>query len=734
MDILIQPIWPVEYVVLVTGLLILLSGVSAWRSSAGLAPPQRMVIVGLRVLAVLIVGLTVLNPGRWVYPRAEPTTALPILLDTSRSMAEADVDGRSRYRAARAFAGELFQSVPDSLDPALFLIGDKAVAVEESALGDDRQPNAGASDIVGAVQSVLSRHSAAPERLERLLVISDGIQLPPGDPDAAIRAALALDVPVDTLCLGGESLPPDLWLRPERIGYLAFAEQPAGIAVRMHTQKLGRNRLEVSLQDSEGDVLQTREVRLAGRDSAALRFEFPAPATPGYYSYTLATDPLPGELQTLNNRVTVGLTVLDSAIRVLFVEGLPHWDSKFFVNLLRKHESVRITELYRLGSGRSYRIDETGERREGGDHSLFPSNVDELAEYDIVILGKRTEALLAGGGAAILQQYVRGRGGTLLFARSKPWDEPLDPLVELAPAEWGAPRTGGAFWHPTPAGVQAGLFGERLPAPDSPVWRSLPPVTRTRDIRRIPAFTRVLAEAVDGTRRVPLLLSRRYGRGHVLAVNAEGLWNWDFFPASRETREMYRNFWPLFIQWALTHAKFPPGTDLALRLAENPVPAATPVDVAVTARNAQVVLSEPLTVVLRRQGTTVRTVSLAPSPMEPGRWEGILPPSAPGVYEVAVSATSLASAPATLEVLPPPSEETRRSADAHFLGRLSEATGGRILSPAEPLNWQDMTPETPANQREQPTWMAVWDHPLWLALILVPLATEWFLRRRNMLS
>ncbi|MFW5802693.1 MAG: hypothetical protein ACOCWJ_02135, partial [Verrucomicrobiota bacterium] len=565
-------------------------------------------------------------------------------------------------------------------------------------------------------------------------VISDGIQLPPTDPDAAIRAALALDAPIDTLCLGGESLPPDLWLRPERIGYLAFAEQPAAMAVRIHTQNLGGNRLQVSLQDSEGGVLQTREVSLAGRDSAALRFEFPAPATPGYYSYTMVTDPLPGELQTLNNRVTVGMTVLDSAIRVLFVEGLPHWDSKFFVNLLRKHESVRITELYRLGSGRSYRIDEEGERREGTEHSLFPRNVDELAEYDIVILGRRTEALLGGDGAALLQQYVRGRGGTLLFARSKPWDEPLDPLVELAPAEWGEAWTGRAFWQPTPAGVQAGLFGERLPAPDSPVWRSLPPVTRTRDIRRIPAFTRVLAETVEGTKRVPLLLSRRYGRGHVLAFNAEGLWNWDFFPASREAREIYRDFWPLFIQWALTHAEFPPGADLALRLAENPVPADTPVDVAVTARNAQVVLSEPLKVVLRREGATVRTVPLSPSPTEPGRWEGILPPSAPEVYEVAVSATSLASAPATLEVLPPPSEETRRSADAHFLGRLSEATGGRILSPAEPLNWREMTPETPANQREQPTWMPVWDHPLWLALILVPLATEWFLRRRNMLS
>src|SRR5690606_30805591 len=116
----------------------------------------------------------------------------------------------------------------------------------------------------------------------------------------------------------------------------------------------------------------------------------------------------------------------------------------------------------------------------------------------------------------------------------------------------------------------AGLFGGALPPADDRVWSSLPPLEDVTGVARLKPFSRTLAEGtVEGRQaKVPALIVRRYGRGMVAAVNADGLWRWDFRPEVREQGEVYQQFWVQLMQWCATYSEFLPGQDYAVRLRE----------------------------------------------------------------------------------------------------------------------------------------------------------------------
>lgn len=730
MDLTVHPFWPPEYVALAGVLLAVLALGAAARSTAHLPTAMRATIGGLRLAAVLGVVMVALNPGRWVRPDRAEAPEWRVLLDASRSMAQEDVDGRTRFDAAQEFADSLSDRAPDGVAVRISSFAD-ALAPDAKDVQRDEIPDGSGSNLVGALRETVEDFSARPGRLDRVLIASDGIQTPPAKPDRAIRKALAMGVPVDTLCLGGAVPPKDLAVRAEGVGRLAFAGQPLSLVVNVRADGLGRISPTIVLEDGEGTAIQTKQCRLEDGRRQSVALELLAPPTPGFYSYTVRTDPEPGERQTSNNAAAISLVVLDSAIRTLLVEGVPHWDSKFLVHLLRNHESFQLTELYRLGQDRFYCIGEDGER---ADEAAFPDTMAKLTQYDAVILGKSADLVLGSAGADLLHNYVREQGGVVLFARSRPWsDNAEDKMTAMDPVVWGGQRTARAAWRPLQAGVDAGLFGEQLPAPESPVWHSLPPVRKVSEVERVRSFTTVLAESVDGNRTAPLLVSRRYGSGVVLALNAEGLWHWDFFPTSRDSREVYRSFWPLLVQWALTHAEFPPGMDMVVRLAQNPVQVGEPVDFSVRARNSETAPTGPIRVALAGDDGRLRTIQLQPSLSERGRWDGLLSPDSPGTHRIEIPEQR--AAPAALEVLPSPDEDTRLSADPDFLTRLSEATDGRRLRADAPENWRPPEADNPARaDLGPPLWEASWDRPLWLLLIVLPLAMEWFLRRRNMLA
>jgi hypothetical protein len=516
----------------------------------------------------------------------------------------------------------------------------------------------------------------------------------------------------------------------------AFKGQPVKIAAVLDNRGLGPVKPSVVLIGPDRKEMARKDVTLADGARGAVTFEI-AQVPEGGADYTLRTEPWPGEHVPANNTDTVRVNVLTSKTRVLLLEGAPYWDSKFLAQLLRQQGAVEILTVHRLNEERYFRVEASGAEPLQSPDSVFPRTAAELSRYDLIVFGKGADGFLDPARAAALQEFVRDQGGAVLFARGKPYAGRFAPLEGLEPVEWGEDAGASAKFTPL-ADNGAGLFGAALPAADDRIWPTLPPLDDVRAITRLKPFARVLAEgAIEGRQtRLPLLIARRFGRGMVAAVNADGLWRWDFRPEIREQGAVYHQFWVQLMQWCATYSEFRPGEDYAVRLAE--VTAQTGDSVRATIAWRGPATPEPRPVLkITRGGQSAGEAVGTPLPGGDGRreWAAVVPAGEPGRYEVRVSD---AARPGKLEgearlvVVAPPAEDDDLRPDMEALATLARDSGGKVwkIEELDALVEQLWRKDLSA-VRGKPRWDPLWTR--WWVAVLVTLAfgTEWWLRRRE---
>jgi len=222
----------------------------------------------------------------------------------------------------------------------------------------------------------------------------------------------------------------------------------------------------------------------------------------------------------------------------------------------------------------------------------------------------------------------------------------------------------------------------------------------------------------------------------VISVNAEGLWQWDFFPQVEESRNVYREFWPLLVQWALTAADFPPGCELVTRVDKPIVQTGEAIEIAVLARTAASVPTgtHPRIEIRGKDDKQGRIFQPRATPGVTGRWSITCTLETPGLYEITpLLDQSTPTAGTGVEVLPPPNETDQLSAKPEFLRQLCEQTGGKLLAQNDP-DWPPASLTDTVNLLGSPAWKPFWDQGWWLGILCFLLCFEWYLRRRNMLS
>jgi len=726
----LNPLLPLNYALLLGTALLLLGAFSAWRSADRARPATRMLVTGLRLLGIAGLILLLCNPGSWHRPRGSHAPRWTILLDRSLSMDTEDVAERSRWQAAVALTKKTMRQSggPEAVDCATF--GEQLTTVPLAEL-PDTTPTADASDATGALRELLARHAAAPEGLAGILLLSDGAQLPISDPKPVARQARALGVPIWAVPLGGEVVPPNLRLTPKRRHLTGFAGQEVACIIEASSQNLPPTAPNVQLADAASGLLAEERVELPADSQRLVRFMVRLPDQPGLRQWRVSAPMQDGERLGIDNHTEIGVSILAGKVRVLLLEGTPGWDSKFLARVLRKQPHMEVSELYRLGATRQQWLSPSGETADvTASKGPLAAGFDR---FDVVICGRAVDEILDAGQALALRHFVTKRGGCVLFARGRPARHPTADLEALFPLSWREPQEGSFRWQPVAAGQRLGLFGERLPACEAKVWQQLPTLDSVfACAERTPPATTVLAQSLgsDGTEH-PLLASRRVGLGLTVAFNGGDFWQWDFFPQTPRSKEVYQAFWPQLLQWMLSYAEFLPGQPLALRLSRDLVRPGETVGIHVLARSG----------VDRKQ---IRLRSRAPGedqpteiPAQPSTALNGTPRAAhafhkPGQHQVEAylaDAPGEAGARAPVQVLSPPPETAHRSADPDFLHRLAEGSGGRLIEAKDLGELPRAAAVDQANA--ELTWVPAWDHLWALLLVALVFGTEWIIRRRS---
>ncbi len=733
----LAPVLPIP--LLIAGGLVLLAllGWLAWRGAA-VAWGRRVMLLGLRVLAVAVILALLLNPGRWQTEGETEPPGWALLLDQSASMAVADAGANgatARSAAARQVAANLLGESRDA----------RRVTARTFAgeLGPAWQPevevaaDGGASRLGLAGRGFLEQAAGEATPWTGLVVLSDGRQTAPAEEIAVFaQRAVALGIPVHAVVFGGEVVRGDLALRLPRRQIVAFPNQPATLPVQVENRGLGPVQPEVRLFAGESTVpMATLSLAVQPGQTAAGEFTLPPGSPAGDYRVELPL--LPGDEIPENNEGYCHLRLLENRTRVFLAEGAPYWDTKFLAQLLRDQGMMEVDAVFRLQADRFYRVTTRADQRAALEEaqSSFPDSAAEVNRYDLVVLGKGADAFLTPSRLDLLRSFVRDQGGALLFSRGKPYPGSFEGLESLEPGRWGEITGSEHLLLPTPEGEESGLFGERLPGLNAAVWRTLSPLSDSRSLAELRPFTRVLAvgERVGGGAKIPLLVARRHGRGLVAALNGDGLWRWGF-NARREAErdDWHREFWLQLLQWSATYSEFLPGEDFSLRLSAGSVALGGSVSVGIGYRGPAPAPA-PVIELITADGGSERIPAAEAGTGEDGhsRWGVLLLPKVAGAATIRLLAEGQPGPAVTLQVLAPPSENDELSADPGTLRDLTAATGGRVWQAAE---WRELLdvlePHAARIALDEARWEPLWPQS-WLLLFTVGLLTaEWFGRRR----
>ncbi len=399
-----------------------------------------VILLAMRLAVIGVVAVLLLGPSRQK-PRPDQTQQprLTILLDTSESMRTLDCGSNSRiaHVAKNLLDADLLRKLRGKYRIDLRGFDERVhpVALEELyARPLDIATGRGThvtESVVGVVSQLDGKHGDA------MLVVSDGHDTEEASIQPAAAAAKAKGIPVYTTVVGGSISTPEAALLAVPMQDNLLPGEAGAILVKVYQSGLDQS--STTLRFKQGDRVSQFPIDFRGRRMVEMQVPVKED-NPGQYKYELAIDAVAGESEMANNSQTVFCEVMKRRIRVLVIEGQPFWDTKFLAASLRKDERIELTQITQVGEQKRETI---VSRVEKGTPRI-PTNGEEWANYEVVILGRGMERVLDRKAAELLASYIVDGGGQLIFVRGQAYDRNSDPgrqlaeaLAVLEPVVWG---------------------------------------------------------------------------------------------------------------------------------------------------------------------------------------------------------------------------------------------------------------------------------------------------------
>lgn len=478
------------------------------RSQPRVAGPKRLLLAGLRFLALFVVVLLLFEPVfRRVVRRDEPPV-LAVLVDASESLT-ADPEGAAAGPPAAEVVRAALAGLPDSDALRVYrfaadttpLPGDSA---DSLAFDGER------TDIARAIQHIEATFEG--RNLRGILLISDGRYNTGRNP---LYLAERARVPLYTAVVGDTTAQRDVRASRVVTNEVAYVGSVLPVQAGVRASGFGGEAATVSLVEN-GRTVASEAVTLPA-DGLETTVELTVtPAQPGLHRYTVAVSRRPGEATYRNNTESVAVRVLDTRRRVLLVAGAPSPDLTALRTALEADPQVDLTVRTQRGPGAFY-------------EGALP---EDLGGYDVAVLVGYPGP--ASGEAARLAEAV-GDGLPALFVLAAQTD--LGALGRLfgdvLPAVPAVVRAGvdEAGLVVTPAGSTHPVL--QVPGVALDALDRLPPLLYSES-RWTPApDARVLGTVRRGgvALDAPLLAVRAGGGTRTAALLGAGSWRWATLPA-----------------------------------------------------------------------------------------------------------------------------------------------------------------------------------------------------------
>lgn len=700
---------------------------------------RSLVLAGLRTGLVLALAFILLNPVV-VVSSESPKGKRPflLLLDTSRSMSTNDVEGGSRYVAARKATLEnnaLMAALAERYDLRVFGFSERPEASHSEALRKLQRPNGNRTNIGAALAGAASTLGGKQRGGGEMLLVSDGRDTSDSFPLEAARALKASGFTLSTLCVGRQTRQRDLQVIARKTQVFASPGQEVRLAAEVASTGLPRTRTRVELM-RDGQSVTAREVVV---EPGRTEVDFPVrQASKGLYRYAIRVAAAPEEPNTANNRASVFLIVTNDRVRVLFLEGRPSWDSKFLAQALRSDPTVTVDVIYKLTDTKFFAVI-GGSEKEKKEGIAVPRTLEQMSQYDVIIFGKGFEEFYDQAGATTLKEWIATRGGNVVFLRGRS-DERTAALRDIEPVAWSDQELGELRMRLTEEGKTHPGFAFPISEDAQTVVKRLPPLVSATRVQGEKALAVVLARAEGAdsdrdVREMATLAYQRYGEGKVMAIVGQGLWRWAMLPPELEGyRKVYQEFWTQTVRWMVSESDFLPGQNIAVKTDRTSYAPGETVHFRGYIRGNKSATPPTLSLALPN-GKAARLAS-ARGDGKQADFTATFRPTLPGEYVVTIESVGGKTAPAAAHftVNPGHEEDLNRSADPDLMCQLAALGGGQTYSlrDIDDLPQQLRAAELARERKADPR--TAWDRPWVLLTLMLLLGAEWWLRRKSGLA
>ncbi len=738
----VLPVW------LVIGLAVVASVLVLWSLMRLPGSPNRgrAVLLGsLRLAAIALLAWCLCRPVLVVAEALDQRNVVAVLVDDSRSMRVADVNGAARAAVVRQLAGgpdsTLLRSLAARYQVRVYRTGATGRVPDASALPFD----GGRTRLLAAITRVEDDLAGAP--LSGVVVLSDGAENGGGEGAASVTDQLATlrsrGIPVYPIGIGSARFERDIEISELGGPRQALRNATVLLDVVISHRGYGGESLPVVVEDS-GRIVASTTLRLSrDAESTPVRLRVPTPE-PGARVLSVRVPLQPGEMVAGNNVRRALLTVRDRREKVLYLEGEPRPELKFARRAVDGDEQLQLVTLLRSAKDKYLRL--------GVSDSLelvngFPTTRAQLFAYRAIVLGSIEASFFTGDQLRMLHDFVSERGGgMLLLGGRESFAEGGyvgTAVADLMPVDMEVSsrseneRLVPVAAVPTPEGLRHPAL--QVAASDSLVaarWRTLPPLTTVNLLARAKPAASVLLQGRYGEQGLtrPLLVSQRYGRGRVLALGAQDDWLWQMHADIAVDDSTHELLWRQMLRWlvndvpdraeVVTDEESGPGEAVALRAVVR--------DSGFLRRNGAVV-----TATVTSPDGAAQEVPLEWAVERDGEYAGTVVPAGSGLHAVRLRATTagetIESAAAFVNVTEPTDEFFGAERRDGLLEALARETGGRVYAPERAADVaRDLAYS--ASGVTSVRRLDLWDAPLVLIVLLSLLGGEWALRRRRGLA
>jgi len=728
---------PVTYLVIAIALAVALPAIYTYaRMRMRGGPRDRAVLLALRLAALAIVVIALLHPVLVVSEAVPQRNVVGVLVDDSRSMRIADLNGTTRADAVRRLLGgrdsSLYRALADKFVVRLFRFSGNGERVAQ--LGDLSYDGV-RTQLGPALEAARQELTGVP--LSGLVLVSDGADNSAGSLSDAVMSLGARHVPVFTVGVGRERFTKDIEV--SRVEAPRSVLKGASLVVDVMVAQRGYtgDKVQLIVEDG-GQIVSTQSVTLSG-DGEAIPVRVRVPTTEaGARVLTFRIPGQPGEMVAQNNSQHAIVNVSDRREKILYIEGEPRFEMAFMRRAVREDKNLQIVTLQRLAKDqfRRFSVDDSLDLVAG-----FPKTRDELFAYKGIILGSIEASYFTGDQLRMLADFVSERGGGLLALGGRralgEGGFAGTPVAEVLPVDLGGgpnDKTGDVkelkVEVTVPGSMHAATQIAEAESTSAKRWKTMPAVTSVNRIGRArPGATVLLTGAsTKGGEHETVLAYQRYGRGKAIVFPIQDSWLWKMQNDVGDVT--FESFWRQLLRWLVSDV---PSRVMVAAAGDEAAPGdAVQLNAEISDRTFLKVNNAEAVARVTSPSGNVSEMPLEWSVTRDGEYKTSFTPTEKGLYRVDVrtrmGTDSIVSDPSYIASGDLATEYFGAEMRAPLLRRIADETGGRFYTTdnvaelAKDIVFTDVG-NTVVDRKD------LWDMPIVFLLVLALVTSEWGYRK-----